>query len=45
MANWVKAALGLAGICAALILLDSATGILAGATHRGLPRPSRPDRA
>ncbi|MFB8415330.1 hypothetical protein ACFC63_07430 [Streptomyces albidoflavus] len=29
MANWVKAALGLAGICSVIILLDTATGILA----------------
>ncbi|MFJ3567206.1 hypothetical protein [Streptomyces diastaticus] len=29
MANWVKAAIGLAGICAVIILLDTATDILA----------------
>ncbi|MEV5568002.1 hypothetical protein AB0L54_34885 [Streptomyces sp. NPDC052196] len=29
MANWVKAALGLAGICAVIILLDGATDVLA----------------
>ncbi|MFF8918392.1 hypothetical protein ACF08M_35100 [Streptomyces sp. NPDC015032] len=34
MANWVKAALGLAGICAAIILLDGATDALADRTHR-----------
>ncbi|WP_438490734.1 hypothetical protein [Streptomyces sp. S186] len=34
MANWVKAVLGLAGICAALILLDGATDILADTLHR-----------
>nr|WP_051748724.1 hypothetical protein [Streptomyces flavovirens] len=28
MANWVKAALGLAGICAVIILLDTATDVL-----------------
>jgi hypothetical protein len=34
MANWVKAALGLAGICAVLILLDGATDVLADTLHR-----------
>ncbi|MGK5628550.1 hypothetical protein [Streptomyces sp. URMC 123] len=34
MANWVKAALGLAGICAVLILLDGATEVLVDALHR-----------
>ncbi|MFF1847110.1 hypothetical protein ACFVW9_36220 [Streptomyces sp. NPDC058217] len=34
MANWVKAALGLAGICAVIILLDGATDVLADAMHR-----------
>ncbi|MBL3805038.1 hypothetical protein ACWGSE_24210 [Streptomyces diastaticus] len=29
MANWMKAAIGLAGICAVIILLDTATDILA----------------
>ncbi|MFJ8769902.1 hypothetical protein [Streptomyces clavifer] len=29
MANWVKAAIGLAGICAVIILLDTATDVLA----------------
>ncbi|MCE0446813.1 hypothetical protein LT493_26145 [Streptomyces tricolor] len=34
MANWVKTALGLAGICAVLILLDGATDVLADTLHR-----------
>ncbi|MFI7246378.1 hypothetical protein [Streptomyces qinglanensis] len=34
MANWVKATLGLASICVGLILLDSATDILADTLHR-----------
>ncbi|MFJ7200913.1 MULTISPECIES: hypothetical protein [unclassified Streptomyces] len=34
MAHWVKAALGLAGICAVIILLDGATDALADAMHR-----------
>ncbi|MEV7683225.1 hypothetical protein AB0O64_32490 [Streptomyces sp. NPDC088341] len=34
MAHWVKAVLGLAGICAVIILLDGATGVLADAMHR-----------
>ncbi|GGP84079.1 hypothetical protein ACWDY7_32215 [Streptomyces calvus] len=34
MANWVKAALGLAGVCAVLILLDGATDVLADALRR-----------
>ncbi|MFF4138081.1 hypothetical protein ACFY1B_42905 [Streptomyces mirabilis] len=34
MANWVKAAIGLAGICAVIILLDGATDVLAAAIHR-----------
>nr|MDT0521307.1 hypothetical protein [Streptomyces sp. DSM 41633] len=34
MANWVKAALGLSGICVVLILLDGATDALADAMHR-----------
>ncbi|MFG3532761.1 hypothetical protein ACGF8B_39535 [Streptomyces sp. NPDC047917] len=34
MANWIKAALGLAGICAVVILLDGATDVLADALHR-----------
>ncbi|MFJ8755233.1 hypothetical protein ACIREO_38900 [Streptomyces sp. NPDC102441] len=33
MANWVKAALGLAAICAVIILLDGATDVLAAALH------------
>ncbi|MFD4833340.1 hypothetical protein ACFWPV_26310 [Streptomyces uncialis] len=33
MANWVKTALGLTGICVVLILLDSATDVLADALH------------
>ncbi|MGP3637136.1 hypothetical protein ACTU45_27975 [Streptomyces sp. 24-1644] len=34
MANWVKAGLGLAGICAVIILLDTATDVLADAVHQ-----------
>ncbi|WP_328765393.1 MULTISPECIES: hypothetical protein [unclassified Streptomyces] len=34
MANWVKAGLGLAGICAVIILLDTATDVLADSIHR-----------
>ncbi|TVL88468.1 hypothetical protein [Streptomyces sp. SAJ15] len=34
MANWVKTALGLVGICAVLILLDGATDVLADTLHR-----------
>lgn len=34
MAQWVKATLGLAGICAVIILLDGATDVLADAMHR-----------
>ncbi|MFC9602456.1 hypothetical protein ACFTTN_03195 [Streptomyces niveus] len=34
MAQWVKAAIGLAGICAVIILLATATGVLADAMHR-----------
>ncbi|MEU0218517.1 hypothetical protein ABZ281_26920 [Streptomyces sp. NPDC006265] len=34
MANWVKAALALAGICAVIILLNGATDVLADALHR-----------
>ncbi|MEU7031436.1 hypothetical protein AB0A60_32670 [Streptomyces sp. NPDC046275] len=33
MANWVKTALGLAGICAVLILLHGATDVLADTLH------------
>ncbi|MFF3505399.1 hypothetical protein [Streptomyces sp. NPDC003247] len=33
MANWVKTSLGLAGICAVLILLDGATDVLADTLH------------
>ncbi|MEV7518677.1 hypothetical protein AB0O03_27400 [Streptomyces diastaticus] len=34
MENWVKAAIGLAGICAVIILLDTATDILANSLRR-----------
>ncbi|WP_381805539.1 hypothetical protein [Streptomyces niveus] len=34
MAHWVKAAIGLAGICVVIILLDTATGVLTDAAHR-----------
>lgn len=34
MANWVKTALGLAGICAVLILLHGAADVLADTLHR-----------
>lgn len=34
MANWVKATLGLAGICTVIILLEGATGVLADTMHR-----------
>lgn len=34
MANWVKTTLGLAGICAVLILLDGATDVLGDTLHR-----------
>ncbi|WP_424864066.1 hypothetical protein [Streptomyces sp. MMS24-I29] len=34
MANWLKTALGLAGICAVLILLDGAASVLTDALHR-----------
>jgi hypothetical protein len=34
MANWVKAALGLAGISLVILLLDGATDVLADAMHR-----------
>jgi hypothetical protein len=34
MANWVKTALGLTGICVVLILLDGASTVLADALHR-----------
>ncbi|WP_069772198.1 hypothetical protein [Streptomyces sp. LUP30] len=34
MANWVKAAVGLAGICMVIILLNGATDVLADALHR-----------
>ncbi|WP_329595890.1 hypothetical protein OG195_44800 (plasmid) [Streptomyces sp. NBC_01362] len=34
MAHWIKAALGLAGICAVIILLDGATDALADRMHR-----------
>lgn len=34
MAHWVKATLGLAGMCAVIILLDTAKGVLADAMHR-----------
>ncbi|MFD3920219.1 hypothetical protein [Streptomyces sp. NPDC058595] len=37
MAHWMKAAIGLAGICAVIILLDSATDVLADAMHRLSP--------
>ncbi|CUW33311.1 hypothetical protein [Streptomyces reticuli] len=41
MANWVKTALGLAGICAVLILLDGATDVLADTLHRLLTAAPR----
>ncbi|WP_327713758.1 hypothetical protein OG912_38370 (plasmid) [Streptomyces sp. NBC_00464] len=34
MANWMKAAIALAGICTVIILLDTATEVLADAIHR-----------
>lgn len=34
MANWVKIALGLTGICVVLILLDGASDVLADALHQ-----------
>ncbi|MEU4506806.1 hypothetical protein [Streptomyces sp. NPDC024089] len=34
MAIWLKAVLGLAGVCAVVILLDGATDVLADALHR-----------
>ncbi|MGQ7754867.1 hypothetical protein ACUN29_41700 (plasmid) [Streptomyces sp. WC2508] len=41
MANWIKAALGLAGICAVIILLDGATDALADAMRRLLTAAPR----
>lgn len=34
MANWIKAALGLAGVCAFIVLLDTAGDILSAVAHR-----------
>ncbi|MGW2109503.1 hypothetical protein [Streptomyces sp. NPDC001948] len=36
MAHWIKAVIGLAGVCAVIILLDGATGVLADALRRVL---------
>ncbi|GGP80419.1 hypothetical protein [Streptomyces melanogenes] len=40
MANWIKAVLGLAGVCAVIVLLDAAVDIASAVLHRLSPTPT-----